>query len=168
MVRACVLVSLLLVGGSAGQMETLARDGRIDSEAPVKDTSTATIQAPVDRVWMLLTDIAHWPQWETDVTRAEMTGPLAEGTSFTWVTGGTTIHSRIARVRVGEEIFWTGKAYQATAVHGWRLRRLADGRTEVTTEESMDGFMLRAFYSSEKLRQNHAAWLAKLKAAAER
>ena len=39
--------------------------------------------APRERVWALWTDISGWPNWNPGVGRAELDGPVAEGTTGT-------------------------------------------------------------------------------------
>jgi hypothetical protein len=62
---------------------------------------------------------------------------------------------------------WTGTAYKARAIHVWNLQPLPDGGTLVKTIESMDGFMLRFFYSSNDLAKSQRLWLDALKHKAE-
>jgi hypothetical protein len=62
---------------------------------------------------------------------------------------------------------WTGTAYKARAIHVWNLQPLPDGGTLVKTIESMDGFMLRLFYSPTILRSRSVLWLDALKHKAE-
>ena len=109
----------------------------------------------------------HWPQWQSDVSAAETDGPLQPGTAIAWTAGGTSIHARLAAVRPLEQIAWTGKAYQATAIHVWTLGRISAEETEVTTTESMDGFLLTLFYSSKQLSEADRRWLDRLKTRAE-
>jgi len=42
-----------------------------------------SVEAPVsrERVWALWTDVESWPSWNPGVVRAELDGPLAEGTT---------------------------------------------------------------------------------------
>jgi uncharacterized protein YndB with AHSA1/START domain len=79
---------------------------------------TADIPAAPDRVWGILADVEHWPQWTRSVTRIRRldSGPLAvgsrvrihqprlmpatwrivelaEGRRFTWVTGGPGVRA---------------------------------------------------------------------------
>ncbi len=56
-------------------------------------------------------------------------------------------------------------AFGARAIHVWNLKLLPDGYTLVTTAESMDGLMLRAF--SKDLAKSHKVWLEALKHKAE-
>jgi len=145
----------------------LARSGQIREDAPVKASLEITIHASIEKVWLLLTDVKGWPKWQTDISTAEMVGPLQAGTTFSWTTGGTHIKSRLALVRPNDQFAWTGTAFGATAIHVWKLSRLADDQTLVKTDESMHGFLLTLFYSSKKLEETDQRWLDRLKLAAE-
>jgi uncharacterized protein YndB with AHSA1/START domain len=163
---ALILLSLLSVGASVSDDE-LARGGEIRENAPVRASLEITIHAPVEKVWALLTDVANWPKWHPDISETKMAGPLEAGTAFSWTTGGTHIKSRIAIVQPNEKFAWTGTAYWAKAIHVWKLERLSGDKTQVTTSESMSGFMLTLFYSSKTLEQTDQRWLDRLKLAAE-
>lgn len=161
------MVLLLLLSVSDSQLEQLAQNGKIQDSVPVKASSEITINAKPERIWVLLTDVNSWPTWQKDITQAEMRGPFQPGTDFTW-TSGTQIRSRLALVQPPQALAWTGQAYKAKAIHVWKLEALPNGQTLVTTNESMDGFMLTVFYSSKKLKESQEHWLSSLKAAAER
>ena len=163
----CGLILILLFLGASISDDELARSGKIRENAPVKASLEITIHAPVEKVWLLLTDVRSWPKWQTDISTAEMSGPLQAGTTFSWTTGGTQIKSRLALVQPYDQFAWTGTAFGATAIHVWKLSRLADGHTIVRTDESMHGFLLSLFYSSKKLEETDQRWLDRLKLAAE-
>jgi len=161
-----LILTLLFLEASVSDNE-LARSGKIRENAPVKASLEITIHAPVEKVWLLLTDVANWPKWQPDISVTKIAGPLEAGTAFSWTTGGTRINSRIVLVQPYEQFAWTGKAYMAKAVHVWKLQRVSDDQTLVRTEESMDGFLLTLFYSSKKLEETDQRWLDQLKLAAE-
>jgi hypothetical protein len=161
------MVLILLLGLGNDRLEQLAQQGKIQEDAPVKASSEISISAEPEQVWALLTDVNDWPKWQSDITKAEIHGPLQPGTEFTW-TSGTQIRSRIALVQPPQVLAWTGQAYKAKAIHVWRLESAPNGQTLVSTSESMDGFMLSVFYSSKKLKESQERWLKSLKAAAER
>ncbi len=164
---AVILPVVLATNPSEDQFNQLARNGKIQENAPVKASIEITVNAPPEKIWSLLTDIQNWPKWQHDIRVAEISGPIEEGTQFAWTTGGTSIHSRIALVRPGEQFGWTGKAFGAKAIHLWKLKRLPDGQTLVRTEESMNGFLITLFYSSKELEASDRRWLDNLKSAAE-
>jgi len=163
--RGMVLILLFLGAGISD--DELARSGKIRENAPVKASVEITIHAPVEKVWLLLTDVTNWPKWQPDISASKIAGPLEAGIPFSWTTGGTRIQSRIALVKPYEQFAWTGKAHWAKAIHVWKLERLSDDQTLVKTEESMDGFLLTLFYSSKKLEVTDRRWLDRLKLAAE-
>ena len=49
----------------------------INRNAPVITRDEIVIAAPLSTVWSLLTDIAAWPEWQQDVNRASLEGPLS-------------------------------------------------------------------------------------------
>lgn len=167
MVRLATLLLFLVVSVSDSRLQQLAADGQIQQDAPVKASSEIVIDAPPERVWAILTDVNDWPKWQRDISRADMRGPLQPGAEFTW-TSGMQINSRIALLRPPQAFGWTGKAHNARAIHVWKLEPLPNNQTRVSTNESMEGFMLSAFYSSKKLKESQEHWLASLKTAAER
>ena len=150
------------------QAEVLASNGQIDNHAAVKASSEIFIAAPTDKVWSLLVGIDEWSKWQPNITSAKIAGPVSKGTECKWTTGGTKIASRLALVKPGEELAWTGTALHATAIHVWQLRAAPSGGTLVSTKESMQGFMLKLFYSSKDLEKAQKAWLDALKREAER
>ena len=163
---ALFILILLAADRSDEHLNELARSGTIQQDAPVKASSETRINASAEKIWALLTDVNHWPQWRHGITRTEMAGPLRRGTEFSW-TSEPTIRSRIALVTPPEEVVWTGKVYNAKAIHVWKLQSLPGGGTLVKTSESMDGFLLGQFFSSKELERTLRSWLQDLKTAAE-
>ncbi|MDD4881238.1 MAG: SRPBCC family protein [Gallionellaceae bacterium] len=111
-------------------------------EAPACASAEAYINAPVETVWTLLSDFAHWPDWNEAVARMRLDGPVQAGTPFVWVAGGTRIVSRLEEVAPPGRLAWTGKTMGIRAVHVWRLATQGEG-THVHTEESLDGLIAR-------------------------
>ena len=133
----------------------------------MKAAEETTIHASPEKVWQILSGIGDWPQWQSNVSAVQVKGPMAPGTVFLWKNGSTNITSRLAVVEPAREITWTGAAMGAHAVHVWKLEALPDGTTRVKTSESMDGFMLKRFYSSGELSDSLKVWLDALKKKAE-
>lgn len=170
MLLTCATALLLIVTfhSRVNDLENLARAGAIESDAPIKASLQIVVQAPVEKVWSVLTDVNGWPKWQSDIKEAQMIGPLESGTEFTWSSGGTRIQSKFALVEPYKEIAWTGTAFTATAVHVWKLEQMPGNKTLVKTEESMSGFLLTLFYSSKELQTIDQTWLDRLKREAER
>jgi hypothetical protein len=100
------------------------------------------IDAPIDRVWGVLTAIESWPAWNPDVKGVTIDGPVAEGTTFRWKAGPGTITSRIEKVDRPRLVAWSGRTLGIRAIHVWRLEA-QNGKTLARTEESYDGLVAR-------------------------
>ncbi|MEV7725658.1 SRPBCC family protein [Streptomyces sp. NPDC087917] len=142
----------------------------VDESAPVVVRLSTTIAAPLDRIWRLHTDIDGWADWNPDVTRAALDGPLAPGVAFHWLTHGLDITSTVLQIVPGARIVWGGPAQGIEGVHVWTFVEEADGTVTVRTEESWAGAPVEA--APEELggllRQSLEGWLGRLKERAER
>jgi hypothetical protein len=163
-----VIASPALAQKTEHRLVELAAAGHIDENAPVRASSEILILAPIDKVWKLLSAIDDWPKWQSTISSARTSGPLQPGTEFIWISGGTKIKSRLAVVAPNTDLAWTGTAFGAKAIHIWHLKAPEEGRTLVSTEESMSGFMVKIFYSSKDLEKSQRAWLEALKRASEK
>jgi len=152
---------------SAAHRDTLAAQGLIEEEAPVKAAAEIIIAAPPSKVWGFLTDIKDWPKWQPDIAKTAIQRDPAAGVHFSWSTGGMTIDSTIRLFDPDRAFGWTGRALQVHAIHLWTLSPLPDARTLVRTRESMDGWLISLFYSSSELLESDQRWLTRLKVAAE-
>ncbi|HUP73554.1 MAG TPA: SRPBCC family protein [Acidimicrobiales bacterium] len=151
-------------------IEVLYRDyacrRRIDPAAPITASHEVVIDAPVQRVWQLLSRPQGWSDMDADISDVRLDGEVIEGAGFTWRNGRTRLTSRFAVVDEDRELTWTGAARGAKAVHRHVLTPTDDGRTRLFTEESMSGTGLVLFFSSAKLRAALEKWLSAIAAAA--
>ncbi|GAA1752937.1 SRPBCC family protein [Streptomonospora arabica] len=140
----------------------------IDASAPVVVRREIAVDAPLERVWRLHTDVASWPRWQPDITAAQAAGPLRVGDAFRWSTAGLDIESTVYVVEKPHRILWGGPAHGITGVHLWTFEA-AGSSVRVRTEESWDGEPVRADAAGMRaaLDESLAAWLAHLKSAAE-
>ncbi|MFE5808953.1 SRPBCC family protein [Streptomyces sp. NPDC056491] len=140
----------------------------IDESAPVIVRLSTVIDAPLESVWALHTDIAAWPLWNPDVVRVEAEGPLRPGGSFSWHTHGLDITSTVRELVPGERIVWGGPAAGITGVHVWTFEQ-DGGRTAVRTEESWSGAPVEAAADDlhKALHDSLESWLSHLKSRAE-
>ena len=60
----------------------------INSNATVISPHEITINAPLESVWMVHTDLDSWPKWNPDIAMAQLIGQIAVGTIFRWETAG--------------------------------------------------------------------------------
>lgn len=141
----------------------------INNHAPATCRKSITIKATKEKVWQVLTDINGWVTWNTAVSKAKCNGELKAQTTFDWKTGGVRIHSTLHIVEPFQNFGWTGKALGAFAIHNWTLQE-KNARTEVTVEESMDGFLVKLFKTafSKNLENGMQNWLALLRQECEK
>lgn len=147
-------------------LQQLASQGKIQADAPIQTTLRITIDAPPEKVWQRLTDVQHWPGWQAEIHDARIDGSLQAGTTLAW-TSGVRINARLALVREPHILAWTGKAMNLRAIHVWTLEPLPGGRTQVTVNESMSGFLAGMVFSSKKLEESDQQWLNALKVVVE-
>jgi hypothetical protein len=144
----------------------LAREGKINQQAGIRDRQHIVINAPVEKVWAVLTDIPCWPLWNKQIKRATSDG-LEVGSLFIWKSGNTTIQSTIQQCNPPHELTWTGKAMWLKAIHTWKLDPAGEHQTIVTVEESFEGFLSPVFMSPSRLHSTLRYWLSALKQQAE-
>jgi uncharacterized protein YndB with AHSA1/START domain len=140
----------------------------IDAHAPVVVRREITVEAPLQRLWRLHTDVSSWPRWQPDITAARAGGPLRAGEAFHWSTAGLDIESTVYAIEAPHRIVWGGPAHGIVGIHLWTFAP-AGAAVRVRTEESWDGEAVRADVAGMRLAldQSLAAWLTHLKRAAE-
>lgn len=140
----------------------------IDTAAPVVAVHEIVIDAPLERVWALHTDIAGWTAWQTDIGAAAIDGPIAPGTRFHWSTFGLDIESTIYAVEGPRRIVWGGPAHGITGIHVWTFTAEGDS-VRVRTAESWDGAPILADVDGMGAALDSAltGWLGHLKRTAE-
>nr|WP_321986282.1 SRPBCC family protein [uncultured Lichenicoccus sp.] len=77
-----VMSILSACGVSQERLNDFAGGGRIVEDAPVKAEASIGIAALQAKVWALLSDIAHWPDWQTAIGRTSIKGAPAVGRRF--------------------------------------------------------------------------------------
>ena len=140
----------------------------IDRNAAVVVRRDIRINAPIERVWHLHTDIGGWTAWQSDIDSADADGPLRPGVTFHWGTAGLRIASTVYAVDPPHRTLWGGPAEGIIGIHEWTFA--ADGNATIAhTAESWDGEQVRA--DTDNLRAaldaSLASWLEHLRKAAE-
>lgn len=140
----------------------------INEHAPAIASSQVFINASIDTVWGILTDINNWTKWQTNVTKAIVHGDIRQGTKFEWKAGGLSFKSKIHTSNPMSMFGWTGTTLGASAVHNWFFESRDNG-TEVRVEESLQGVFPRLFsnYFQKNLKSGVIKNLRELKSAAE-
>jgi hypothetical protein len=140
----------------------------IDADAPVRAHHEIDINAPLETVWRLQTDVDSWPAWQTEITAARLNGPFQPGSSFTWTSYGFAVTSTIYAIAERARTLWGGTAQGITGTHEWAYSQTPTG-VHVSTQESFAGQPVEADASGMQsaLDKSLIDWLGHLKAAAE-
>ena len=140
----------------------------INQKAPVISSGKIGINAPINKVWSVLTTLGDWPEWQKDVTEAQINGEVIEGATFTWKAGGLKFRSKIHTMEFLKHFGWTGKTFGASAIHNWTFSE-KDGQTHIVVEESLQGVFPTLFknYFQKNLDSGILKNLSELKKAAE-
>lgn len=140
----------------------------INSDAPVITRDEILIDAPIEKIWEIQTDVDNWPSWQPDVDGAQAGGPLAVDSVFRWQTAGLDITSTVLEIDAPRRIVWGGPAQGIEAVHVWTLDPREDG-VLVRTEESWEGEPVEAQVETLQgaLDKSLRDWLENLKRTAE-
>ncbi|NYI03469.1 MFS transporter [Allostreptomyces psammosilenae] len=141
----------------------------VDDSAPVVVRRSTTVAAPLAVVWGVHTAVGSWADWNPDVDRAALDGPLRPGTRLRWLTHGLEIVSTLLHVAPGERVVWAGPAQGIQGVHVWAFEE-HDGVVTVRTEESWSGgpVLARPEQARQMLEQSLETWLRHLRAECER
>ena len=140
----------------------------INEKAPVKSKNQIIINAQIDSVWLILTDIRNWSKWQSAVSETTVKGDISEGAQFDWKAGGLSFKSRIHTVKPKVMFGWTGKTFGAYAIHNWTFEKNGN-ETIVTVEESLQGAFPKLFsgYFQKNLDLGVLTNLEELKSASE-
>jgi uncharacterized protein YndB with AHSA1/START domain len=140
----------------------------INSQAPLVARKEILIQAPLEAVWDIQTNISAWKDWQPDISKSQLIGDLATKSVFKWTSGGFAVTSTLEEVVPQQRIAWTGKAFGSRARHLWIFMPEKSG-TLVRTEESMEGWLisLLKLLMPGFLDKSLDVWLKNLKMRAE-
>jgi uncharacterized protein YndB with AHSA1/START domain len=140
----------------------------INEDAPVITRDEIFIEAPIETIWEIQTNVADWPSWQRDVDGAQSDAPLEVGSVFRWQTVGLDITSTVEEIDPPRRIARGGPAQGIVAVHVWTLEPQDDG-VLVRTAESWEGEPVTAQVETLQgaLDASLRAWLEKLKRTAE-
>ncbi|MCF8371363.1 MAG: SRPBCC family protein [Bacteroidales bacterium] len=111
----------------------------VNKDAKAYAKAEILINAPVEKVYEIISDIPAWVQWQSAVSKAKVNGNLKEGVEFTWKANGMKIKSKIHTLVENSAIGWTGTMIWIKAVHNWSFSE-EGGKTIVVVEENLSGF----------------------------
>ncbi|MFI2489046.1 SRPBCC family protein [Promicromonospora kroppenstedtii] len=161
----------------------------INRSAPITSSADILIDAPVDQVWDVHTDVERWDDWQPTVLTIERLddGPFTSDSQFEWTTpvpetafspaDTMTVTSSVQQLEPGKCLLWegpgTGESIRIDkGIHLWTFTETDEG-TLVHTEESWDAELLAALdeadakTAGEQLGGGLEVWLDLLKAEVE-
>lgn len=143
---------------------------KIDKSYLISSSKNVTINAPIDTVWKIQTDINNWKKWHSDITESDLNGGLKVGSVFLWESSGFDITSKVTGIEKHKKIEWVGYAFGAHVKHDWLFKKITPTKTLVTTNESMNGWLVSLFTGTmeEKLNTSLEKWLQQLKMESEK
>jgi hypothetical protein len=112
-------------------------------------SATADLDAPRERVWAALTDLARWADWNPHAVEAAGTLALGERLDLRLRTGrGGTMRFRPTVVGVvpGRSFAWLGSLGVRGLFdgrHAFALEDLPGGRTRIAQSEEFSGLLVR-------------------------
>lgn len=148
------------------KLNELAKQGKINDNASIKDGHSIIINAPIDSVWSALIDIDGWPSWNDDIKKVSIEGAPEVGADFSWTFDGTKFNSQIQSIDKPTTLSWTSKSKLAKSIHVWQLED-DENQTIVTLSTSMQGTFTMVFNNHQKIYNEILQWLQKLKEKAE-
>ena len=148
-------------------LNSLAKDSRINESANVKDTHSIIINAPVEEVWKLLVNISDWSRWNPEISNIKIAEEVKEGTVFKWKIGGTSTSSEVQKLDDRETLAFTGKSMWVKNIYLWQLEA-DDNQTIASLGASMQGFLAILVDNHQQVYSNIRNWLNCLKEEAEK
>lgn len=149
-------------------------NGHEPAGAAIHEVTTGSSLAPPEAVWAWLVRPDRWSDYYSNVQRVRhVDGPwpeVAMGTVFSWVTFNVPVTTEITEYQQDERLAWTGKGLGARGHHGWVLTARDDGGTDIHTEETQHGALLKLLgvVLAPRMRRMHQVWVDNLARTAER
>jgi hypothetical protein len=141
----------------------------IHLDAPVITRKSIVINASIEKVWKVFSNVNNWDTWQKEIVTPKINGAFKPGTSFNWKSNGLTITSTLQTVEINKMVGWSGPAFGAFAIHTWYFTE-NNGQTTISVEESMEGWLVTLLKSNfqSSLDTSIEHWLNALKVEAEK
>ncbi|GAB4239352.1 MAG: hypothetical protein Tsb0034_15370 [Ekhidna sp.] len=144
----------------------LAKEGKINENASIKDQHSIVINAPIDKVWDILIDLQNWKEWNSDVKKMDVEGPIKAGTKFNWTIGRLKAQSQIQLIDKPQTLAWTEKSSWVKRIYVWSLEQ-DENQTLVTLSSSLQGVFTVLVERHSKVYDELLNWLESLKKKSE-
>src|SRR5690606_24984385 len=131
--------------------------------APIKVEKSIVINADIEKIWRVLTNIDNWSTWNSDISISKIKGELQIAGSF-HLKSGITLKSKIHTTNPYSEFGWTSRNLGVYVISNWRLVEI-DDQTKVYVQKSMDGVfsVILCAYFERILRMRISNWLISMK-----
>lgn len=144
----------------------LAKEGKINENASIRDQHSTIIKAPIQHVWDILTNLSDWPSLFKEIKSMKVEGEIKEGTTFSWTLGRYKANSEIQKYDMPNLLTWTGKSNWVKRIYVWSLEADED-QTIVTVSTSLQGVFTVMVENHHKVYRELINWLEALKIKAE-
>lgn len=141
-----------------------------NQNAPALAHKEVVVDAPIEKVWELLSNLKSWDLWNPSVKDLQIDGPLKPGLHFHWTSSLVSVEAQIEEILPPYRLSWTGRGLASNAFYVWKLAETEDGKTLVRAEESFEGALPQFFKrtSGIVLDIKLESWVVHLKDAAEK
>lgn len=129
------------------------------------------IEAPVEIVWDIITNVAAWSDWysgASDVVVPSPDGRVRPGDVVSWKTMGLKFDSHVKEFEPPYRFAWESRKSVIQGYHAWLIGPTENG-VRVITDESFQGFLadMQRVFQPNKLHGLHQEFLEQLKVLAE-
>lgn len=141
---------------------------KINLKASIVGKQQVRIDAPVIRVWSILTGINDWHKWQKGARKSKLRSNLEPGGTFTYKVALLNFKSNIDSCEPFHSFGWTAKLPGSFKTIKWVLES-ENKSTNVFVEESIKGPLYGLLNGplTKKLQKSMARRLADLKMASE-
>ena len=140
----------------------LAKEGKINPNAGMRDSQSKIINAPIEKVWDTISDIANWPTWNQEIAIREIDS-VATGKYFTWDDQDHKFKSRLEKIDKPFVLSWVDTSFWIKGIHVWSFEKTEDYQTIATIEVSLQGLIAPLIVNHLRLNRDLLNWLARLK-----
>lgn len=148
------------------QTISLAQEGKINENASIKDQHSIIINAPIDQVWKIVTDISNWADWNSEVKKVSISEELKVGTTFKWKIGRMNSSAQIQLLEEPNTFAFSGKSSLVKRIYVWSLET-DDNQTIATLGTSLQGLFTVWVENHRSVYNELLNWLECLKQKAE-
>ncbi len=145
------------------KLNNLAKNGKINTSAGIRDSQSIIINTSIDKVWGVLSDIDKWSEWNSGIEKVQLKDKLKNGARFTWKQGRIQGNSEIQKIEKPISIAWTSRANWGKRIFVWSLDSSDENQTIATVSASLQGALVAFVENHHKLHHELLNWLECLK-----